>query len=1206
MMENRQRWRGVLIVALAVMALLAVWPPQSKLKPGLDLAGGSGITYSVDTEGITDEEAKGLADRVIPVIKKRIDPEGLSNVVIRSQGDTRFEIQLPLASEETRVLRDAYRKAFEALEDKNINLAVVIRALSLPEAEREVRFEQFAKTDAHKQLLKDLATAYDERQELRKARDLEAAAVAEVKASLQDAKLNTNSLDYYYQQWKDLEGEELDKALTDFAQRADKDNLEANIALLKKYLAAQAKYAAVIDKLTGGVADKYKTAIENVSKLNINVGALVEIMDTSGKDDYIARLKADFPDRTAEIDSFVVAYNNYEGVRGRLDDPEDVKRMLKGAGVLEFRILPSVANGDLTTEQAKAYVDNLKAKGPKLASDANFVWCQAEDIKGNGFPGAVAGEFADKLYVLASNKDGEKLLRKQDGKNWKLNRASPDYDQVGRRAIGFEMNEVGANMFYQLTNDNIDRQLCVLLDGNAISSARIQSAIGKRGIITGNYSQTEQADMVSKLNAGSLPARISEAPISEKTIGATIGEDNRDQGIRAGLIGLAVVIVFMIVYYSIAGSIADIALLLNMLFVLGVMAFTGATFTLAGIAGLILTIGMAVDANVLIFERIREEQDAGMSLKSALRLGYEKAFSTIFDSNLTTFITAFILWRVASEEIKGFAIVLMIGIASSMFTSLFATRTIFNALIDSGKLKNKLMMLSIVNKPNINWTGLKGVFFAVSGIVIVFGMFNFFSRGTDKYDIEFTGGTSVQVNFKDGVEMQRDEVERIVHEAGLVSAKVYSVGETNSSYEINTIETNRSTITVTPASGSDVTAESLKASIEGAGMLVKNVNVEAAGDGSFVVSTSQLAKSEMTKLLNKALKGIEYEAGEMSVDEIVNDTVIAAFGDKLERQVNLGLTASEPAIIDDKLADAQPALLGYIGGVAIDCTTTVPVTAVQMDARINDLRFKSDYQDLSWFKFYVLDSSGEEFTQDVPVTQFKYVALHPEAGSRNLSDDELKIFCDNELAKVTAAAAIETSLPRVTQINPSVGSESQTKALVAIVLSLFAIIGYIWIRFGSVSFGLAAIVALVHDVCITLGLLTACTYIANGPIGAALGVRDFKINLEIVAALLTIIGYSLNDTIVVFDRIRENRGASQDVWPELLNMSINQTLSRTLLTSFTTFIVVLVMYIWGGVGLRGFTFALLVGVVVGTYSSIAIAAPILLIGSGKKKPAHGK
>jgi len=343
MMENRQRWRGVLILALVVMAVLALWPPQSKLKPGLDLAGGSGITYSVDTDGITDEEAKGLADRVIPVIKKRIDPEGLSNIVIRSQGDTRFEIQLPLASEETRVLRDAYRTAFEALEDKNINLAVVIRALSLPEAEREVKFAEFAKSDAHKLLLADLATAYDERQELRAARDIEAAAVAEIKTALEAAKLNTRSLEYYYQQWKDLDGEELDTAFSDFAKRADEENTEANVASLKTFLAAQAKYAAVIDKLTGEVADKYKTAIESVSKLNVNVDALVDIMETSGRDDYIAQLKADFPDRGAELESFVVAYGNYEGVRGRLDDPEDVKRMLKGAGVLEFRILPSVA-----------------------------------------------------------------------------------------------------------------------------------------------------------------------------------------------------------------------------------------------------------------------------------------------------------------------------------------------------------------------------------------------------------------------------------------------------------------------------------------------------------------------------------------------------------------------------------------------------------------------------------------------------------------------------------------------------------------------------------------------------------------------------------------------------------------------------------------------------------------------------------------------
>jgi SecD/SecF fusion protein len=231
-----------------------------------------------------------------------------------------------------------------------------------------------------------------------------------------------------------------------------------------------------------------------------------------------------------------------------------------------------------------------------------------------------------------------------------------------------------------------------------------------------------------------------------------------------------------------------------------------------------------------------------------------------------------------------------------------------------------------------------------------------------------------------------------------------------------------------------------------------------------------------------------------------------------------------------------------------------------------------------------------------PVSSFIYASAEPEAAIRDLSEDEWTRFLENEKRKLVAAAELETSLPRVTQIDPSVGAEAKTRALIAIVLSLFAIVAYIWVRFGSVRYGLAAIAALVHDVCITLGAVTACTYLATTVLGEKLLIGDFKINLAVVAAFLTLIGYSLNDTIVVFDRIRENRKKGL-LNPQIITDSINQTISRTMLTSFTTFIVVLIMYIFGGANLRDLTFAIGFGVIVGTYSSIAIAAPILLLGA---------
>jgi SecD/SecF fusion protein len=236
---------------------------------------------------------------------------------------------------------------------------------------------------------------------------------------------------------------------------------------------------------------------------------------------------------------------------------------------------------------------------------------------------------------------------------------------------------------------------------------------------------------------------------------------------------------------------------------------------------------------------------------------------------------------------------------------------------------------------------------------------------------------------------------------------------------------------------------------------------------------------------------------------------------------------------------------------------------------------------------------------DEKLKRFVYVSVHPEASYRELDQNEWQNFVENEKTKLAGAASLETSLSRVTQIDPSIGSQAKQQATVAIILSLIAMLAYIWIRFGTARYGLAAIVATVHDVIITLGLFTACTYLAPTAIGKALLIGDFKINLEIIAAFLTLIGYSVNDTIVVFDRIRENRGRLGILTPEMISASINQTLSRTLLTSGTTLLAVVVMYLWGGPGLRGFTFVMLVGILIGTYSSIAIASPILLIGKSK-------
>ena len=229
------------------------------------------------------------------------------------------------------------------------------------------------------------------------------------------------------------------------------------------------------------------------------------------------------------------------------------------------------------------------------------------------------------------------------------------------------------------------------------------------------------------------------------------------------------------------------------------------------------------------------------------------------------------------------------------------------------------------------------------------------------------------------------------------------------------------------------------------------------------------------------------------------------------------------------------------------------------------------------------------------VSKFVYVSVLPDAGYRQISADEQTQFVENEKNKVLAAGTLESSLPRVSQIDPSLGSQAKLRAVVAIILSFLAIIVYVWVRFGASRYGLAGVAALVHDAIIATGATVACTYVAGTAFGNMFLIGNFKVNLDTIAALLTLTGFSINDTIVTFDRIRENRGRTGILTPELINKSINQTLARTILTSFTAVLVVVIMYIWGGSGLRGFNFTMMIGMILGTYSTIAIASPYVLL-----------
>ena len=1216
-MDKNLIWKSLLIVAVIGLIGVNLYPPQEKLKPGIDLAGGTSLIYEIDTTGLKPAERKGLAQNMIPILLKRIDPTHVANIIMRPQGDSRIEIQLPVASLETRNKRQTYEDALMDLQAENINLLKIRQSLALPGDQRNDEFDVFAGTNQERrEILTTLAEVYDQRTQTQTHRDSLAAEMDSVKQSIEEAGLTFDSLQYRFSEWAKQESDQRKESIETYVTANLSEDILVEgqlsekqlktVALINEYLEIYKKWTPVVEDLTrpeDGLNARWNTAIKDLAKLNLPIDLISQVLEmpaeSAARADKINAFKEQFTDRSDLIDTAVTAYDDYRKVGGRLDDPEDLKRMLKGSGVLEFRILPT--GEEANTGQFQAYRENLSEKGPKLASDTRYIWCEIEDVANFG-ANAIIGDFGDKFYVLCSNQVNEKMLHDGD-KKWKLNKAYPTTDEQNRRAIGFTFDDVAANRFFNITSNNIGKPLCILLDNKAISAPNINSAIRSSGVITGSFTQTQTSDMVNKLNAGSFPARLSEVPISEKTISATIGADNRNQGIKAGLFGMAAVVVFMVGYYLLGGVIADIAVAMNVILVLGIMALLQSTFTLPGIAGLILTIGMSVDANVLIFERIREEQKRGSSVKSAIANGYARAFRTIFDANITTFGVAAILYMAASEEIKGFAIVLMLGIIASMFTALFVTRVLFDWLTSTRLLTNKLAMpWELARDAKINWMALRPVFLIISGTLMIGGLAVFFTRDeakNSKYDIEFIGGTSVEIEVKESAGL---DIARVRERIGsyLNPVRVYEVGDSGFKFEISTTLTNKTTALLTfkeAGSTTETVAEMIRNAAESSSRTLSNLNVAAVQGNAFEVSTSRVNASLVEEVLVEAV-GNAATVSNVQVHEIVSDAIREAFKNELQIRENLNLNV----VSEDPIkADSENAALlaDYLGGVKITCNLERETTVSDLRGRIQDLQFKTDMQNLEWYGYQIFKTDLTEPQDDEKLTSFVYVSAHPEAGYRDLDTNEWQGYVENEKTKLIGAASLETSLSRVTQIDPSVGSQAKQRALVAIILSLIAIVAYIWVRFGTARYGFAAIIALVHDVCITLGLVTACYYLSGTGIGKALGIQDFKINLEMIAAFLTIIGYSLNDTIVVFDRIRENRGKLSILTPEMISESINQTLSRTLLTSFTTFLVVLVMYIGGGTGLRGFTFALLVGIIVGTYSSIAIAAPILLLSGSK-------
>jgi SecD/SecF fusion protein len=597
--------------------------------------------------------------------------------------------------------------------------------------------------------------------------------------------------------------------------------------------------------------------------------------------------------------------------------------------------------------------------------------------------------------------------------------ARQDFSPTGQVVITMAMNTDGARTWRRMTADNINRSIAVVLDDFVYSFPTVSNEIaGGRSEISGQFSVQEAQDLANILRAGSLPApaRI----VEEAIVGPSLGREAISAGLTSFIIAFIIVLIYMGIYYSRAGLVADTALIANIFFIMGVLASLGAVLTLPGIAGIVLTLGMAVDANVIIYERILEELRAGKGQRLAIADGYKNAYSAIIDGNVTTLLTGIVLYVFGSGPVQGFATTLIIGIICSLFTAIFLSRLIFTFWMDKNVNIHFDTKLSkdVLTKVNFDFLGVRKKFYMISAAVILVGIGSFFVRGLS-YGVDFSGGRSYVVRFDQPV---------------------------------------------------------------------NTVDIRAA-----------------------------------LIDELGEAPEVKTFGPTSQVKITTSFMINDNSAEADSIAERQ-----------------------------------------------IFEGITDFF--DAPITYADFT-----------SDDEDKVIGRLSSQKV----------------GPTVARDIKVGAVISVIVALFIIFFYIAVRFKKWEFGLGGLTTLFHDSIIVISLYSLLHNIVPW---------TMEIDQAFIAAILTIIGYSINDTVIIFDRIRENIGLfpKRDLKVNI-NTALNSTLSRTFNTSGTTIAVLLIIFLFGGEVIRGFAFALMMGVAVGTYSSLFNAAPVaydLLIRKNKGKGKH--
>lgn len=1153
----------LLVLTVLAISLWSLYPPE-KIKLGKDLRGGVSMVYSVKIPDGVDAQA--VLAQVAEVLKDRINPTGTMDITIEPQGVDRLEIVSPLPGREIRELQNAYRDALDGLLAKAaIDEVAVEEGLRSGDLEKRLG-NRGPVTD----LAKSLQESYDQSRRLRvEFQQLRESGLAD------PAQLSS------------LEARIAESELAEERLRRDLMGLSIDQARLIRAFGLTNEPVVMKDELGVVILDADRRPQRGPSPRQLE----------------LSEIKFQFPHLASDIDQVVVAYDAYAARRTGFDDPEDLKRLLRGAGVLEFRIAVRASQPEaLNVDQLRA---QLASGGPEAVETGVAGWfrlnkleqwysnevqrqsLEADPVAYFLAQDKVAGEWQGDIYLLLWTTPSRSLTH-EGGVEWSMERVGRTTDQLGLPAVSFSLDQSGGREMGRLTGPNVGQFMAIVLDRQVYSAPVLQSQITGTGQITGNFSDAELSYLVRVLAAGTLSATLSPEPISTSILGPTIGGDNLKRGLEACVLAVVLVCLIMLAYYWVAGLFACISLLCMGIMVFGIMAMLNTSFTLPGLAAVALTIGMAVDCNVLIYERIREEMmDNKEDLRSAVRISFKRVFDTVIDGQLTNLIVCIVLVQVATAEVKGFGVAMIVGVISTLFAALIVTRLCFTVYTDVLKFRSLPMLPTAVPaihrllEPNFDWMSKRKLFYAFSIVVCTAGVLLCFWQGRNLLDTEFRGGVSLTMSLRQAKPgEQREETSgRLLLARPDVEREVRAIGEANP--------------------GDPILSQLRSATVLTVGTSTPN----------FEASTFQIKVANPTSADQ-----------ELDIASEIQQAVIAAFRDRLDvapelRFEGAGETDSSRYTFPlerDRLGDnigmpkyADP-VGAFMGGLAIVLDDVQPpVTPEEAAKRIQRMRQQPDFAAQIGRQVRVIGLEPADPAN--PAAGYSSIAILVRDPDVDIRRMDLAAF-DQKLTRaewrlVSRAMSQASSLEEVSSFSSAVARTLSAQAVVAIALSVLGILIYVWFRFASLRYSLAALAATAHDVIVALAALAITHYIANTAFGRALLLEEFRINLNVVAGLLTLIGYSLNDTIVIMDRIRENRGKLAYATSAVINKSLNQTFSRTILTGVTTLAALVVLYIEGGTGIRPFAFVLVIGLLTGTYSSIAIAAPLVWTGESVPEQA---